>query len=174
MTKRPRGRPPNPPPLVFWRVRLDLDPPSVCKDHPELARLLAWQIALVRERRDGDQVLNEPATGIRAHILEDDGTKHRFLRRFGDASKPIHGYLVLETEPPVEVKAIIRIRGAVIDPVTTLPLSTAERIDKNLYDQPAEQLAQAIMEREDVREQLLRLLQRERPNEGKDKRRATG
>lgn len=174
MTKRPRGRPPNPPPLVFWRVRLDADPPRVCKDHPELAKLLAWQIALIRERPvSGGETVSEPVTGVRAYILEDDGTKHRFLRRFGDASRAVHGYLVLETEPPTDTKAVVRVRGAVLDPVSTLSLASAERIDKNLFDQPAEQLAQAIMEREDVRQQLLHLLQKQTPP-GKSKRRAAG
>lgn len=173
--KRPRGRPPNPAPLIFWRVRLDIDPPRVCREHPELAKLLTWQVALVKEYVDEHgELVAEPLTGIRAHILEDDGTKHRFLRRFADASKSVHGYLVLESEPPASTKAIVRVRGAILDPICTVPLSNAERIDKNLHDQPAEQLAAAIFERADVREQLLKLLQQQKPEEppGKDKRRA--
>lgn len=160
-TGRPRGRPPAPPPLVFWRIRIDVEPPKVCVDHPELAKLLSWQIVLVKERNTKGQVVSEPLTGIRSHVLEDDGTKHRFLRRFGVAANPIHGYLVLETEPPAGAKAILRIRGAELPAISEYTLDHAEKVNKMLYEQPADQLAHAALERDDVRQLLLEMLSRE-------------
>lgn len=163
MQRRGRGRPPSPPPLVFWRLRLDLEPPQVCKDAPNLAKLLGWQITLVRERHVDSETITEPITGVRAYIVEDNGEKHRFLRRFGVASNAIHGHLVLENEPPAGGKAIVRVRGLDLPSVAELPLASAEKVDKNLFDQPAEQLARAALERDDVREMLLTMLSKEKP-----------
>lgn len=167
--KLPRGRPPSPPPLVFWRLRLDIDPPQVCIDHPELAKLLHWQIILFREKRVGDDVISEPVTGLKTHVVEDDETKHRFLRSFGSAAVPIHGWLVFENEPPADAKALVRVRGAELPIAALIPLNKSEKVNKLLHEQPAEQLAQAALERPDVRDMILQLLQRQQSTPPKKK-----
>lgn len=155
---RGRGRPPSPPPLIFWRLRLDVEPPRVCREHPELAKLLHWQIVLVRDLAGGEPGTTEPVTGIKAHILEDDDTKHRFLRSFGSAAQAIHGYLVMENEPPAGARAIVRVRGADLPVAAEISLDDAEKVNKLLHEQPADQLARAALERDDVRELLVKML----------------
>lgn len=54
----------------------------------------------------------------------------------------------------------MRVRGAELPVITELALASAERIDKNLYDQPAEALAQAALARSDVQDLILEMLSR--------------
>ncbi|MDE2098125.1 MAG: hypothetical protein KGL39_12800 [Patescibacteria group bacterium] len=135
---RPRGRPPVPLPPIYWRLRIDFEPPEVQIEGKTvrfketlLAHLLHWQVVIVQQvTADKRETVSIPS-----HFESDDGEKWRYLQRLdATANEGLHGYAVFRREPPANTKAVVRIRGLEGDPVGEVSMSKIEKVDQQLKE----------------------------------------
>jgi hypothetical protein len=148
---RPRGRPPVPLPPVYWKLRVDFEPPELCTKHPALAKLLHWQIVLTRpgpQAQDGAET--RQVVSIPSYYETDDGEKQRWLQSFGTADKPLHGWVYLRREPPADAIAVVRIRGLDAEPIGEVPLTDAQKIDQQLYATSPKDIARAAVNNPEI------------------------